>query len=102
MLYLKLQSSLTTAVNGQSLAGLIIAALHTEEAVQVDFADVEVLTPSFANALILTLLASMSVESLRVRCVMTNRRDTVADSLNRAAFRFQQGIRLSDQLPAHV
>ena len=70
--------------------------------VEIDFADVVVCTPSFANAFVMTVLEQVSIENFKARCALDNRRPEVAEILNRAAVRFQQGIRLSNQRHATV
>ena len=96
----RLSSSLASAENGQELAHGILRALQfSSEPVTLDFADVQLLTPSFANAMVMTLLARLTLDELRSRCLMVNRQAFVVESLSSAARRFADGIRLSNQAP---
>jgi hypothetical protein len=98
----RLESSLRTSMSAEELARAVIDALRTERIVELDFQDVEIMTPSFANALVMTLLDEFPIEVLRERCVMLNRRDTVRESLSHAAQRYLRGIRLSSQMPVQA
>lgn len=94
-----LSTSLTTSTNGEQLANAVLLTIRAGEEVEIDFVDVEVMTPSFANAFVMTLLAQLSLDEIRRHCVMANRPQLVVDLLNRAVTRYQKGIRLSVQLP---
>jgi len=84
---------------GESLADEISHALRDSDKVCVDFACVENMSPSFANAFIMTLLADFPLSELRARCEFVNRSESVVDMMNRAIRRFQSGIRLTTQRP---
>lgn len=91
----KLESSLNSAGAGADLARAVLSC--ADPVLVLDFSDVQVITPSFANAFIMTLLAECSVEELRARLSMTNRSNSVIEALNTAVVRYQRGIRLSGQ-----
>lgn len=89
---------LRSATDGAQLAQEILSALANHEYVFIDFASVEVMTPSFANTLMMRLLAAYSVEELQAKCALANRSEHVAASMNRSIERFKKGIRLSSQV----
>jgi hypothetical protein len=89
--------ALRSASEGLEMAREIIARLRNAERFRVDFAAVEMMSPSFANALIMTLLEQFSVDQLRANCEFANRTEVVIDAMNRAAQRYQSGIRLTTQ-----
>lgn len=95
---LTLESTLMTASNAQQLAAAVIGALRDHETVTLDFVSVEIVTPSFANTFIMTLLAEFPLSDLRARCLMVNRSKVVSDAFNRAAMRWMSGVRLSNQM----
>lgn len=92
-----LDRSLTSAAKGQELAVAIVACIHGGETVTLDFENVEVMTPSFANSFVMTLLHELPLEAVRSQCVMINRADWIVNTINVAALRYQRGIRLSSQ-----
>lgn len=89
---------LTSAAKGQELAEYVTMCLEHSEMVTLDFGGVEVITPSFANAFVMTLLHRMPLEEVRRRCVMVNRAEWVAARISDAARRYQSGVRLSSQM----
>lgn len=93
-------SALRAASGGVSLAEEMAEKLRHGESARVDLAAVEIMTPSFANALVMTLLDHVSLADLRDRCSFVNRSDAVVDAMNRAVQRYQNGIRLTTQRPA--
>lgn len=97
MLRWRLDSSLTSATRGQELAEHVILCLDCYKSVELDFSQVQVMTPSFANAFVMTLLHRVPLETVRQRCIMVNRPAWVASAVNQAAQRYLSGIRLSSQ-----
>lgn len=92
-------SALRSASMGESLADQVTEALRQADTVRVDLACVEMMTPSFANALVMTLLDRFPLATLQTRCAFVNRAEPVIDVMNRAVRRYQSGIRLTAQLP---
>ena len=88
---------LRSAGNGEILATAILAALDRDESVRVDFAQVEMMTPSYANAMVMTLLDRFTVAELKTRCELANRSAVVIAAMNTAVRRYLGGIRLSTQ-----
>lgn len=95
-------SALRSADYGASLAEDFIAALADFDRLIVDFAEVEIMTPSFTNALVMRLLERLPLSELQQRCIFENRSQHVIRAMNRAVTRYQSGIRLSSQAPAAV
>ncbi len=91
------ETTLRSANAGTTLAEQILDLLAAGERVRVDFASVQIMTPSFTNALVMRLLARHAVPDLRDRCEFVNRSQHVIAEMNHAVRRFQSGIRLSSQ-----
>lgn len=89
--------ALRSASEGLEMAREIVAHLQASQKVRVDFAAVEMMSPSFANTLVMTLLEQFSVDQLRANCEFANRTDVVIEAMNRAVQRYQSGIRLTTQ-----
>lgn len=92
-----LDRSLTSADRGRELAEHVIQCLDCYKSIELDFSAVEVFTPSFANAFVMTMLHSVPLDTLRERCIMANRPEWVSAMINQAARRYMSGIRLSSQ-----
>ncbi len=92
------ESALRSAGDGLERAKAVSAILDQGLSVRIDFAAVEIMTPSFANAFVMTLLERYPIERLRSGCEFLNRSEVVIESMNRAVTRYQNGIRLSSQL----
>lgn len=98
MITIQLQSNaLRSASEALDTAREILAHLREAERIRIDFAVVEMMSPSFANALVMTLLEQFTVDQLRARCEFANRNDVVIAAMNRAVQRYQSGIRLTTQ-----
>lgn len=98
MTSIQLQShALRSASEALNTAQDIVAHLRSAERVRIDFAAVEMMSPSFANAFVMTLLEQFTVDQLRARCEFANRNDVVIAAMNRAVQRYQSGIRLTSQ-----
>ncbi|MEM8757233.1 MAG: DUF4325 domain-containing protein [Planctomycetota bacterium] len=92
------EDALRSAANGSALAEQILRLLDAGDHVEVDMASVEAMTPSYANALVMTLLDRVPLEQLKVSCQFTNRNAHVVNAMNTAANRYLSGIRLSSQM----
>lgn len=95
-------TSLRAAANAEDMAAQILRAIRDGHQVRVHLASVEIMTPSFANTLIMTLLASVPLDQLRCACEFVDRTPSVVETMNRAAERYLRGVRLSAQLPPAV
>ena len=95
---LEIDNTLQAARSGETLADQIAATLRQGQSVRIDFADIEWMTPSFANALVMTLLAEFPLDVLQRHCHFENRCEQVVSAMNSAVRRYQGGIRLSHQL----
>lgn len=96
------RSALRLASEGELLANSVSDAIRKGLSVRLDFASVEVITPSFANALVMVLLENHPLAVLKERCVFENRSQVVIHAMNAAVLRHQKGIRLSTLPPASV
>lgn len=90
-------SAMRSAQMGEDIAVEILDAIDQNQQVELDFRAVEIMTPSFANALIMTLLSRHSLDDLRRKCLFQNRSSTVISMMNRAVTRYSNGIRLTAQ-----
>jgi hypothetical protein len=99
---IKLEPVLNRAQRGLALARTILEHLSQNREVTVDFSDVESITPSFSNALVMTLLHERSLDEIREHVHMVNRTPLVAQSINNSAKWYQQGLRLTTQQAAYV
>lgn len=82
---------------GEELATQLTNILNSGESVRIDCAKVEMMTPSFANTVLMNLLERFSMSDLRARCQFVNRCDVVVETMNCAVQRYEHGIRLSTQ-----
>lgn len=88
---------LNSAREGLELAQDVLSRLQTDSAVVLDFAATERMTPSYANAFIMTLMAEMSSEQLKERLVLQNLSPAIIARINRSIERYKNGVRLSNQ-----
>lgn len=89
---------LNSAGTADDSARDLLALLSSPEAiVEIDLRDVSRMTPSFANTLVMRLLAVLPKADLRTRCVFLDPPAHVAAALRTAVERYEAGIRLSDQ-----
>lgn len=88
---------LLSAASGLEMAEKLLAALTAEQAAVLDLETVESMSPSFVNALVMTLLESVPREVLRARLSVRNTRSGVIRAINRSIERYDDGVRLSTQ-----
>jgi len=93
-------TALRSASEGAALAEQVLERLDAGESVRLDLSSVEIMTPSFANTLVMMLMARYELAELRARCEFANRSAHIIEVMNRAATRYQRGIRLSSQRQA--
>ena len=94
---IKLVGTLSRAIHGLQLAEDVLRALREVETISIDFADVHRMTPSFANAFIMTLLEQLSIDEAKRRVSFLDLHENVAASINQSIHRYRKGIRLSTQ-----
>ena len=94
---IQLDETLNRATNGLRLAGEVLSKLEVSQRVTLDFERVHRVTPSFANAFVMTLLDRLTLDELRARIVMLNRKTNVAQAISESARRYMAGIRLTTQ-----
>jgi hypothetical protein len=91
------QSHLRSAGDGERLACAIVETLRSDQCVYLDLANVESMTPSYANTLVMTVLHAMDTNELPSRIQLKNLCEPVSHAIQRAVQRYQSGIRLSTQ-----
>lgn len=79
------------------LASRAVRALERGDEVVLDFRAVERLTPSFANALAMTILEAVGQDRFRARVSIRDASELVAESWAKAVGRYARGIRLTTQ-----
>lgn len=87
---------LNSASSGLALAADVAARLQRVDTVEIDMRSVVRVTPSFANAFVMTLLAAFS-DAFPHRVRPLNAQDFVELAFRQAADRYARGIRLSSQ-----
>lgn len=94
---LQLDGVLNSATRGCQLAVEVQRLLEAQEKVEIDFLNVERVTPSFANAFVMPLLereADVFAQSVR----LVQLPEFVAVAIEASVSRYQRGVRLSTQL----
>jgi hypothetical protein len=81
------------------MAAEVLSATRAEEIVHLDFMDVERMTASYSNALVMTLLGELGAETLGLRVLPVSANHAVLAEWERAVERYRRGIRLSTQRP---
>lgn len=89
--------SLNSVGGGLALAQLVVAALKAGEHVQIDLALADRMTPSYANALVMTILEAVGEEGFRLRVVHRATSPMVSEAWAKAVERYKRGIRLTTQ-----
>ena len=88
---------LNSATNAERCAEQVAAQLRAGFDVSLDLSQVERMTPSFANTLIMRLLHEFPLSFLREHVQFHAPAAHVAEMLRRSVERFESGVRLSDQ-----
>lgn len=86
-----------SAANGVATAQIVLSHIREGKNVALEFSDVERMTASFANALVMTLLESMGEDGLDKKIELINAAPIVAGEWQKAVERYQRGVRLSTQ-----
>ena len=85
------------ASDGEEMARCVIHGVLQRRLVRVDFEGVRYMTPSFANALMMTLMESLTEFDVQFRVQFANWSPDVKRAMDQAAERYSKGIRLSTQ-----
>ena len=94
-----LDAILNRANAGVRLASEILDALHSGQPVRLDFSNVDRMTPSFANALVMTLMHSPDWEHLKSRMVMEERNEQVISAMDESEAGFKRDCGLASSIP---
>jgi|GEM_PF-2122547 len=91
---------LTSPTRAQQVCAEIFA--HWDiEAVSLDFSNICMITPSFANTLVMNMLHIVSIDELRERVCFENTTPHIDQAINRAfTRRLELGIELTAYMPA--
>jgi hypothetical protein len=93
------EQSLNTVAAGLSLAQHTVSALRNGEDVRIDLCAAERMTPSFANALVMTILMAVGEREFSDRVRLSASSGLVLEAWAKAVERYRRGIRLSTQQP---
>jgi hypothetical protein len=86
-----------TVSAGLDLARRVVTALTAGHTVQLDLQSVERLTPSFANALVMTILEGVGPDTFSSRLRVRFGSEFVEDGWRKAVERYERGVRLTTQ-----
>lgn len=95
-----LEPVLNSASAGLELATRILESARDGSTVALDFIQVERMTPSYANALVMTLLHAHSLQWLRENVILVHRDERITRAMNDSVKRYENGIRLNNQRDA--
>ena len=84
---------------GLLLASQAVTALGRGDPVCIDLSPAERMTPSFANALVMTILEAVGEREFESRVTLRASSDLVREAWSKAVERYKRGIRLSTQRP---
>ena len=95
-------SALNSATDGLKYAEDVVAQLRiSDEPIHVSFADIDRVTPSFANAFVMTLMEQLGLDRMKTHVRVVDAAPHIVATLAKSVQRYQSGIRLSTQrLPA--
>ncbi|MFN0011797.1 MAG: hypothetical protein ACKVS8_09165 [Phycisphaerales bacterium] len=91
--------SLVSAGAGLEHAAAVLAALARVGRVQLDATAAERMTPSFANALVMSILDAIGQSDFERRVELVGGPENLRENWNKAVDRYGRGIRLSTQRP---
>jgi hypothetical protein len=94
---IQLDRVLNRASAGLELAKSVLDHLAAHESVELDFSPVDRITPSFANAFVMTILAAND-SRLPENLFLLNRNDLVEKEISLSISAYSRGLRLSTQL----
>lgn len=89
--------SLNTVTAGITVAHAAVAALQAGATVRIDMTQAERMTPSFANALVMTILDAVGSATFNARVCPVFSTPAVQEAWNKAVERYNRGLRLSNQ-----
>ncbi len=91
------EPTLNTVSAGLQMATETVSALQRGESVRLDLTAAQRMTPSFANALVMSILAAVGLDQFREHVFVATTSDLVQEAWDKAFDRYQRGIRLSTQ-----
>lgn len=91
------EPSLNSVAAGLELAERAIGAIRGGASVRIDLSAALRMTPSFANALVMSMLDALGVAAFNDRVTMTTGSDLVREAWQKAIERYERGVRLSTQ-----
>jgi hypothetical protein len=97
---IQLEPVCNSAASGLDVAREISKLLAENREVCLNAQEVERMTPSFANAMVMTVLAEYPQEDFASRVLLDTSNQFVLQQVVAAVSRYNRGIRLSSQRPA--
>jgi hypothetical protein len=91
------EPSLNSVAAGLELAQRVLEHVRAGQPTVIDFAHVDRMTPSYANALVMTLLEAVGPQVLPMQVALENVSPAVLASWASAVARYERGVRLSTQ-----
>lgn len=91
--------SLNGVEMGLVLAQRLVLVMKSGQSVVLDLSTVERVTPSFANALVMTAIEAVGIDTLRSRVTLSGALPLVREGWSKAIERYERGVRLSTQRP---
>lgn len=88
-----------SAAAGVEHAAAALAALARGGRVQLDATDADRMTPSFANALVMSILDAIGQSDFERRVELVGGPENLRENWDKAVERYGRGIRLSTQRP---
>ena len=86
-----------TVPAGLELAQRVVSAIQAGNTVCLDLTKVERLTPSFANALVMTILEAVGPDAFKSKLRLVFGSEFVESSWGQAVQRYERGVRLTTQ-----
>ncbi|MBM4107885.1 MAG: hypothetical protein FJ255_03600 [Phycisphaerae bacterium] len=96
---LQFERTLNSAAEGLKMALRALEALRADEFVTIDATTAERVTPSFANAFVMTILAE-APDAFKSHRIRLDAGDFVRRAFDASIDRYERGIRLSTQRAA--
>ena len=84
---------------GVELGNAIVKAVRAGNLVRVDLSGIERMTPSVANAIVLTVIEAVGEAQFGSHVLVETESAEIQDSWDKAVARYRRGIRLSTQRP---
>lgn len=91
---------MNSATAGLALAAQVLDRMAFSDICEIDFSHAERMTPSFANAFVMTVLVQHPRAFADQRIVLYHANKAVSHAVERSIDRFARGVRLSTQVAA--